>query len=104
SYSDDQPAWSCPRALVRSAEYSTLSTGAYLLSVGSRIMTAAITIGASSGLAAGRRTVRCLGMGSSGMGRLATVTVAAGHDSASARETPVDFGSNFYRDVRQVWQ
>lgn len=38
------------------------------------------------------------------MGRLATVMVAAGHDSASARETPVDFGSNFYWDVRQVWQ
>jgi hypothetical protein len=66
-------------------------------------MTAAATIGASSGLAAGRRTVCRLAMRSSGMGRLATVAVAAGHDSASAREAPVHFGSNFIWGASQAW-
>lgn len=62
------------------------------------------TIGASSGIAAGRRIIRRLAVRSSGMGRLATVSVAAGHHFASAREAPVDFGSNFIHDTSQARQ
>lgn len=62
------------------------------------------SIGVPSRIAADRRTIRGPAMRSSGMGRLATVPVAAGHDSASAREAPVDVGSNYGQDARQALQ